>query len=1142
MPNETISEFITALKKIAEKCEFPDLEDRLRDALVCGILNGEIQSMLLMNSMLTFKVAQDMALAHEAAVKNVAEIKDGKPQEEMNVMGRAVKVRRRNEKIFKCFRCGYTNHREEQCFFKDKRCFKCQKLGHISRVCKNGNWRSDRNNCSIDEEAEATNGLFNINQVKDTSNMRNYMVKVRTSGRDMNMLIDSGTRKNIISEKTYIETWVKSERPRIEKDSTKLVQWNRQRLSILGKIKADVKVNKRSITMELLVIEGPGPNLIGREAFDQIGIGLKWISRRLTTRMNRLHPKESEDNENGKEHFQNRFKSQENVYARKYNGKGKWEPGKIKTVLRPRNYEVIMENGVTAKRHQDQLMRRVKEEVAEDVEKKEECNTERRREQMNDPNESQERLEETPGPSRPIRNRRLPEYLKDCATNWGKYTVILLEKSSTKDRKYILPPVDFTGIGPQISVWISSKVRFDLILPRLRVELKQEIEVITSKFEIDLEFTKQHLKINWKLSGRRQFIISPDDPHSSHLVCFKMKMLLPTLGLVFFVSSTFATNQSISKKNTFEIDYENNVFLKDGQPFQYISGAIHYFRVPEDLWEDRLLKMRAAGLNTIETYIEWSSHEPEPGVYDFNGMLDFEKFIKKAQDLGLLVILRPSPYINSERDMGGLPYWLLRIKKDIRLRRSDPTYLEYVGRWYNVLLPKVKPLMYHNGGPIIKIQVENEYGSYACDTPYMDKLVEMLLSHLGNDTLLYSTDGPFDYNLACGKATNVFQTIDFGPGPNLDLYFKTLRKYQPNGPLVNSEFYSGWFDAWGEPHQILKVDIFIKSLEYLLSHNVSINMYMFHGGTSFGYTSGILMSAYYRAMTTSYDYAAPLSEAGDTTEAYHRIRDVLAQYSQVHAVPPNSPKMSIAPQKLQPYLSLLHSTQNLNLKIYERPLTFEEVFQAGGLVLYTTEINHQPEGPAPLRISSLKDRGYVYVNKSIVGLMDRNHTQLTINVKQNYLLDILVESEGRVTAGIGLDDFKGISDSVFLGDQVLTNWTSYKVDIKLPGSNETPSIIEEEAPVPGAYWANITVPESTPKDTFLKLDGWGKGFAWLNGHPLGRYWPTKGPQQTLYVPAPFWQKDGNVLVLLEMEKAPCGGSSSCTVEFINHHILDVLPK
>ncbi|UYV83534.1 K02A2.6-like [Cordylochernes scorpioides] len=279
MPNETISEFITALKKIAEKCEFPDLEDRLRDALVCGILNEEIQSMLLMNSMLTFKVAQEMALAHEAAVKNVAEIKNGKPQEEMNVMGRAVKVRLRDEKmIFKCFRCGNTNHREEKCFLKDKRCFKCQKLGHISRVCKNGNWRSDRNNCSIDEEAEATNGLLNVNQVNDTSNIRNYMVKVQTSGRDINMLIDSGTGKNIISEKTYIETWVKSERPRIEKDSTKLVQWNRQRLSILGKIKADVKVNKRNITMELLVVEGPGPNLIGREAFDQIGIGLEWIN------------------------------------------------------------------------------------------------------------------------------------------------------------------------------------------------------------------------------------------------------------------------------------------------------------------------------------------------------------------------------------------------------------------------------------------------------------------------------------------------------------------------------------------------------------------------------------------------------------------------------------------------------------------------------------------------------------------------------------------------------------------------------------------------------------------------------------------------------------------------------------------------
>ncbi|UYV71842.1 K02A2.6-like [Cordylochernes scorpioides] len=331
------------LKKIAEKCEFPDLEDRLRDALVCGILNEEIQSMLLVNSILTFKVAQEMALAHEAAVKNVAEIKNGKPQEEMNWPEAII-------------------------------------MDH----------------CTATATVRVLRNLFAVHGLPDQVVLDNGRMFV---GHEFQEFLMMNGIRHITSAPYHPQTNGQAER---------VVQTLKQLIRKNGWENISVTLPRALFAMRTTPHGTTG--LTPAELL---------MGRRLTTRMNRLHPKESEDSENGKEHFQNRFKSQENVYARKYNGKGKWEPGKIKTVLGPRIYEVIMENGVTAKRHQDQLMRRVKEEVSEDVEKKEECNTERRGEQMNDPNESQERLEETPGPSRPIRNRRLPEYLKDCVTNWG---------------------------------------------------------------------------------------------------------------------------------------------------------------------------------------------------------------------------------------------------------------------------------------------------------------------------------------------------------------------------------------------------------------------------------------------------------------------------------------------------------------------------------------------------------------------------------------------------------------------------------------------------------------------------------------------------------------------------------------------------
>ncbi|CAL8238005.1 unnamed protein product, partial [Merluccius merluccius] len=381
---------------------------------------------------------------------------------------------------------------------------------------------------------------------------------------------------------------------------------------------------------------------------------------------------------------------------------------------------------------------------------------------------------------------------------------------------------------------------------------------------------------------------------------------------------------------SFSVDYENDCFRKDGEEFSYISGSIHYSRIPRVYWKDRLLKMYMAGLNTIQTYIPWNFHEPSPKQYIFNGDRDLEHFLQLAQDVGLLVILRPGPYICAEWDMGGLPAWLLK-KTDIVLRSSDKDYIAAVDTWMSKLLPMMKPFLYQNGGPIISVQVENEYGSYfACDYNYLRHLSTLFRGHLGDEVVLFTTDGAGLLYLKCGAIQGLYATVDFGPGSNVSAAFAAQRHAEPRGPLVNSEFYAGWLDHWGSQHSTVSTAIVAKSLNEILALKANVNLYMFIGGSNFGYWSGA--NSKYAPQTTSYDYDAPLTEAGDLTDKYFAIRDVIKRYRKIPEgpIPPSMPKYAYGAVKMKKVQTVSSALEKLSFSGPVRstyPLSFIELNQ-----------------------------------------------------------------------------------------------------------------------------------------------------------------------------------------------------------------------
>ena len=545
-----------------------------------------------------------------------------------------------------------------------------------------------------------------------------------------------------------------------------------------------------------------------------------------------------------------------------------------------------------------------------------------------------------------------------------------------------------------------------------------------------------------------------------------------------------------------------NQFYLNDEPFQILSGGLHYFRVVPEYWRDRLQKLKALGLNTVETYIPWNFHEPKKGQFHFEGMADVERFIAEAQALGLNVILRPSPYICAEWEMGGLPSWLLK-EDDMALRCSHPAFLKHVEDYFDELLPRLKPFLLQNGGPVIAFQIENEYGAYGNDQHYLAFHKEQYEKH-NIETFYFTSDGP-DF-IKQGSMDNVVTTLNFGSRP--EEAFAALEEMKPNSPKMVAEFWIGWFDHWSGEHHTRDAKETAEVFQKLMDMGASVNFYMFHGGTNFGFYNGANHYEKYAPTITSYDYDSLLTEWGDVTKKYLAMADVLKSEITVSKVETES----YGEVKLTESASLFDVLQEVGHKVeHITPLSMEKLDQNFGYTLYRTTINDS--GTFELDTTPIRDRAFIYVNGKHEGTVSVNDDRKSVSLhfpNETNTLEILVENLGRVNYGKHLSDQKGIVSNLWLNDQYWFNWEMVSIEGDLLPNSFTAG---ERYPkyLKGTFQANACF------DTFVDLEGFTKGNVYINGFNLGRYWQAMGPQQRLYVPGPLLHEGENELVVLELE-------------------------
>ncbi|GAA4837205.1 glycoside hydrolase family 35 protein [Saccharopolyspora rosea] len=556
-------------------------------------------------------------------------------------------------------------------------------------------------------------------------------------------------------------------------------------------------------------------------------------------------------------------------------------------------------------------------------------------------------------------------------------------------------------------------------------------------------------------------------------------------------------------------------FLLDGEPFRILAGEMHYFRTHPDQWRDRLDRMRALGLNTVDTYVAWNFHEPRRGEVDFSGWRDVVRFVETAAEAGLKVTVRPGPYICAEWDFGGLPAWLL-ADRTMPLRCDEPPYRELVDEWFGTLLPKLTPLQATRGGPIIAFQVENEYGSYGDDLAHLEHLRNTLRGN-GIDSLLYCSNGPSEWMLRGGNLPDELATVNFSGDPTEP--FAALRRYQPRGPLWCTEYWDGWFDHWGEQHNTTDPAETAANIDRMLAAGASVSLYMAVGGTNFEWWAGANhddAKDRYQPTVTSYDYDAPIGEAGELTEKFHRIREVIGRHEPLPDVPLPARPPRLAPQTAQPIgsVGLLDSLDVLSKPVRRTtPVHMEALGQPHGLIHYRTEIRG-PRETAGVRVEGLADRALVFADGTPLGTLDRNDPKGSVQVPvpgDSVRLDLLVDTGGRINYGHRLADAKGVTDRVLHGSQALFGW-----EIRpLPLDDLSPLRFRPGAAPAGPAFHRATLRIADPADGFLALPGWEKGLVWLNGFLLGRYW-NLGPQRTLHAPSPLWRKGDNDVVVLEL--------------------------
>lgn len=579
---------------------------------------------------------------------------------------------------------------------------------------------------------------------------------------------------------------------------------------------------------------------------------------------------------------------------------------------------------------------------------------------------------------------------------------------------------------------------------------------------------------------------------------------------------------------------EGGHFVLDGKPFQVISGELHYQRIPRQYWRARLRMARAMGLNTITTYVFWNVHEPRPGVYDFSGNNDVAEFIREAQQEGLYVVLRPGPYVCAEWEFGGYPAWLLK-DHNIKVRTSDPAFMIPATRWLKRLGQELAPLQIGNGGPIILTQVENEYGSFGDDHHYMEQIHQALVDAGFTQSQLYTADGPSA--VPNGSLPELPVGINFGPEHDGDAQraFDTLKKLRPNGPFFNSEFWAGWFDHWGGPHAHTNGAAEASNLKWELQQGYSVSIYMFHGGTSFGWMNGAngTTKGQYEPDVTSYDYDAPLDESGRPTPKFYAFRKAIEDATGI--TPPPVPAVpapiSVPAVKMVEAASLW---ENLPAPVHsDTILSMEDVDQGYGYILYRTALPPQPGGE--LALDELHSYAQIYLDGKLVGTLDRRLKQAHLTLpatKSAARLDILVENTGRVNYGKYMGEERaGITHQVTLAGQPLHGWSIYSVPM-----NDLASLRFSTHPCKGACFYRGSFNLAATGDTFLDTGEFTKGALWLNGHALGRIWNV-GPQRTLYAPAPWLTKGSNQIVVFDLR-----GTMARSVRGLDHPVLDATAK
>ena len=566
-------------------------------------------------------------------------------------------------------------------------------------------------------------------------------------------------------------------------------------------------------------------------------------------------------------------------------------------------------------------------------------------------------------------------------------------------------------------------------------------------------------------------------------------------------------------------------FFLDGRPFQLISGEMHPARIPREYWQHRIQMAKAMGCNTIAAYIFWNYHESTPGKFDFKtGNHDIASFIKLCQQEGLWVLLRPGPYVCAEWDLGGLPPYLLKIP-DIKLRCMDPRYMAAVKTYVDRLAKEVAPLQCSKGGPILMVQVENEYGSYGNDKEYLETLRKFWIAG-GINVPFYTADGATPFMLDAGHIAGAAIGLDSG-GNEGD--FEQARKHDPTVPSFSSETYPGWLTHWGEKFAKPDTNDLKNEMAFLLKNHKSFNLYVIHGGTNFGLTAGAnsFSPTQYQPDITSYDYDAPIDEQGRATPKYHMLRQMIGSYTDrnLPTIPAAVPVMDIPSFEMHGSGSIWDNIAAAPIVRSAQPLSFEAMGQDQGFVLYRTKLIGHKKGK--LTITAPHDYALVFLEKKFIDTVWRDGGKWTVELPatdpavKDPLLEILVEGMGHINFAQYMIDRKGITERVTLNGMTLMNWEMVLVPVN---EKFVPKGNDKQDPRPGHFFSGDFTLDKTA-DTFFDLSGYSKGLCFINGHLLGRYWNI-GPQQRLYCPASWLKKGKNELLVFDqhqLQAAPVSG-------------------